>query len=397
MPFMGALIGGGLGLLGSSMSSNSASNAAAQSSAAQVEAAKIAAEAAKFKPIGTTTRFGSSQFGYDPSGNLTSAGYTMSPELLAQQNQLMTGAGAALPQAGMNAQAGQGMFNLGQQFMPSSTGYNASPESQAYASQLRGLSSQILPSSYDTTAAAQQYMQQQQGLLQPGRDQAYAGMQQQLQNSGRGGFSIAQGGNLGAANPEMQAYYNSIAQQDASLAANAQQIARSNLQGDITFGSNLAGNALTSQQNAEAIARQNMLGNISTGTGLMNSGIGLQSSAYNPYQTQFGLAQTLESAAQNPLDISSAMAGRTTAANQAGASGMLAAQNAAANLNYKANASSGLGAGLTGLAGNQQLMGGLGNWLNPTPVQDQGYSVGQGPAYAGNYDGGMWAPNRQGM
>ena len=335
MPFSAALVMGGASLLGGAMSSSSNAAAAERSAQAQVEAAKIAAEAAKFKPIGTTTRFGSSQFGYNDKGDLTSAGYTMSPELLAQQNQLMSGAGAALPQAGMNAQAGQGLFNLGQQY-----------------------------SAINPQEAAAQWMKQQQAILQPGQDQTYAALQQQLQNTGRGGFSVAQGGGMQSANPELAAYYNSLAQQQATLAGQATQMG----QQQTTFGA-----------------------------GLMGTGLDLQSAAYNPYKTQFGLAQTLESAAQQPLDISSAMAGRTTQANQAGASGMLAAQNSAANLNYGANAGSGLGSALTGLAGNQQLMSGLGNWLNTPSVQDQGYSVGQGPAYAGNYDGGMWAPNRQGM
>ena len=76
---------------------------------------------------------------------------------------------------------------------------------------------------------------------------------------------------------------------------------------------------------------------------------------------------------------------------------MLAAQNSAAKLNYGANASSPMGATLSGLAGNKEFGQALGNWWNTPTVQDQGYSVGTGPAYAGNYDGGMWAPNRQGM
>ena len=321
-----ALIGGGLGLLGSSMSASANRDAASQSAAAQVEAARIAAEASKFKPIGTTTRFGSSQFGYNPAGDLTSAGYTMSPELLAQQNQLMTGAGAALPQAGANAQAGQGLFNLGQQY-----------------------------SAINPQEAAAQWMKQQQAILQPGQDQTYAALQQQLQNTGRAGFSVAQGGGMQSANPELAAYYNSLAQQQAQLAGQATQMG----QQQTTFGA-----------------------------GLMGTGLDLQSAAYNPYKTQFGLSQTLESAAQQPLDISSAMAGRTTAANQVGAQGLLAAQNSAAGLNYGANRSSGLGAGLTGLAGNQQLMQGLGNWLNPsinTPSSLQSQVGG-----AGYGSGSMW-------
>jgi hypothetical protein len=323
---MGALIGAGVGLLGSSMTASSNRDAAASSAAAQVEAARIAAEAAKFKPIGTTTRFGSSQFGYNDKGDLSSAGYTMSPELLAQQNQLMTSAGAALPQAGANAQAGQGLFNLGQQYAAT-----------------------------NPQEAAAQWMKQQQAILQPGQDQTYAALQQQLQNTGRGGFSVAQGGGMQSANPEMAAYYNSLAQQQNQLAGQATQMG----QNQVTYGA-----------------------------GLMGTGIDLQSAAYNPYKTQFGLAQGLESAAQQPLDISSAMAGRTTAANQVGAAGMLAAQNSAANLNYRANTGSGLGSALMGLAGNQQLMSGLGNWLNPsinTPASPQSQVGGTGFG-----SGSMW-------
>ena len=81
-----ALIGGGLGLLSSSMAADSARDAAQISANAQLEASRMAAEEARFRPIGVTTRFGQSQFGFDPSGRLSSAGYTVSPELQAYQN-----------------------------------------------------------------------------------------------------------------------------------------------------------------------------------------------------------------------------------------------------------------------------------------------------------------------
>jgi hypothetical protein len=80
-----ALIGGGLNLLSSSMAADSARDAAQTSANAQLEASRMAAEEARFRPIGVTTRFGSSQFGFDPSGRLSSAGYTVSPELQAYQ------------------------------------------------------------------------------------------------------------------------------------------------------------------------------------------------------------------------------------------------------------------------------------------------------------------------
>ena len=317
-----ALIGGGLGLLGGAMSSNAASNAAAQSSAAQIEAARIAAEASKFKPIGTTTRFGSSQFGYDPSGNLTSAGYTMSPELKAQQDILMGRSGGALDLAGTNAGAGQGLFNLGAQYAATS------PQE-----------------------AAAQWMKQQQDILRPGQDQAYAALQQNLQNSGRGGLSIAQGGDLASANPEAAAYYNSLAKQQALLAGQATEMGQKQ---------------------------------VFYGAGLMGTGIDLQSAAYNPYKTQFGLAQTLEGAAQQPLDLSSSLAGRTTAANQFGQTGLLAAQNAAATLNYNANKTSPWGTALAGAASNPQLISGIQNWMTPqaTPTDMTGF---QSPYTAPTY------------
>lgn len=312
-------ITGGLALAGGLLGSASQRSAASQASDAQIRAAEIAAEASKFKPIGTTTRFGSSQFGYDPSGNLTSAGYTMSPELKAQQDLLMSGAGGALDQAGMNAGAGQGLFNLGAQYAATS------PQE-----------------------AAAQWMKQQQAILQPAQDQTYAALQQQLQNTGRGGFSVAQGGGLAAANPEAAAYYNALAQQQERLAGQATQMG---------------------QQQAQY------------GAGLMGTGIDLQSAAYNPYKTMFGLSQTLEGAAQQPFGLSSELAGRTSSANQFGASGLMAAENAAATRNYGANATSPWATGAAALADNPQFVSGISNWLNP-PTQ-------QGPVSMPGY-GGMW-------
>ena len=62
---MGAIIGGGLGLLGGMQASKAASSAAnaqlqagREANAANLEAARIAAEAAKFKPYSITSGFG---------------------------------------------------------------------------------------------------------------------------------------------------------------------------------------------------------------------------------------------------------------------------------------------------------------------------------------------------
>ena len=60
----------GVGLFGSALSTKTAQ-----------EAAKAAAEAMRFKPVGVTTRFGTTNYTYDDKGNLVSAGYTLTPEI----------------------------------------------------------------------------------------------------------------------------------------------------------------------------------------------------------------------------------------------------------------------------------------------------------------------------
>ena len=63
MPFSAALVMGGTSLLGGVLGGNASRDAANTSARAQLEAARIAAEAAKFRPVGVTTRFGASQLG----------------------------------------------------------------------------------------------------------------------------------------------------------------------------------------------------------------------------------------------------------------------------------------------------------------------------------------------
>ncbi len=247
------LLGAGASLLGGFMQGESNKQAANTQAAAQTEAARIAADAQRFRPVGVTTAFGKSNFGTDAAGNLTSAGYILSPEMAAQRDAFLRQAGTSgMSLAEQGGQAGQGLFNLGQ-------GYLATSPQQA----------------------AQDWMKTQQQLLQPGQDQAYAKLQQNLQNTGRGGLAIAQGGMLGAANPEAQAYYNALAQRDLGLASQAQQEGRAATQ---------------------------------FGQGLLGAGIDITSQAYNPYKTQFGLAQNLETAGQNALNIGSELGGRAATA-----------------------------------------------------------------------------------
>lgn len=330
MAWYDSLIAPAITAAGSIYAANQAAGAQQDVAAANTAAAQQAAEAAAFRPVGVTTRFGSSGFQYDDQGRLVGAGYQVAPDVAAQRESLMGLSGSSLAQAqaaqGLMPQysgAAQGLFNLGQQFLPTSTQYSASPESQAYAAQLRGIAGQAMPTSYDTTAAAQQYMQQQQGLLAPQREQQLAGIRNRLQQTGRSGLATGAtaAGGMAATNPEMAAYYNAIAQQDAQLAANAQQQARSNLQSDINLASSLGGQALQTQQAAEEIARQRMLSNLSTGTGLfgtsaglMGQGYGLQTQALAPWTSYLGGAQTLEGLGQQALTTGTSLGSSLAAA-----------------------------------------------------------------------------------
>jgi hypothetical protein len=235
-----------------------------------IDAETAAAKAgAQFRPIGMTTRFGSSQFAVDPTtGRLTSAGYTLSPEAKAAQDRFVKLAESGIQQAEGAQKA----------FEPLQTG----------AQRLFGLGNQYLAQSPQDVA--QNYLNQQMQLLQPGRELELANLQNRLQQQGRGGLSVAQGGALGATTPELQALFNARAQQEAQLAANAQQFGQQQVQ----FGAGLLG----------------------TGAQTMGQYYGGQQAAYAPYTTALGQIQALETAAQQPLNMSTALAQQSA---QAGA------------------------------------------------------------------------------
>ena len=267
------------------------------------KAAQIAADAAKFKPVGVTTAFGSSNFGYDANGNLTSAGYQLTPELAAQRDAIMKAAGTTGMDWMKNTQtAGQGLFNLGQ-------GYVAKTPEQAAA----------------------EWMAAQQKVLQPAQDTAYARMQQNLANTGRGGLSIAQGTGMGAANPEAQAYYNALMQQNNELAAAGQAEGRA----ATTFGQ-----------------------------GFMTGGLDLVSQGYNPYKTQFGTAQSVEQAGQNALDIGSALGGRAATAGANAGQTLYQGGTEAANATLEANAYNPYASLLAGGAKAPTIADFLNTWIN---------------------------------
>lgn len=257
-----ALISAGASLLGGYMQGESAKSAANTRAAAEERAARLAAEEARFRPVGVTTRFGSSQFTTGPDGRVSGAGYTLSPEMKAIQDRFLGLTGQGLTRAeGAREEfaplgaAGKNLFELGSQYLAQS------PEQ-----------------------AAAKYMAGQQNLLAPSRERQLAQLNTNLFNTGRGGLSVGAtgtrpggGAGLGATTPEMEAYYNSIAEQDAKIAAGAEQAGMDR----VRFGAGLFG----------------------TGGNLITQGYGGETAALNPYEAYLENMKTLEGLGQQPLDI----------------------------------------------------------------------------------------------
>jgi hypothetical protein len=237
-------------------------DAANQAAAQQRQAGITAANISGFRPVGMTNRFGTSQFTreIDPATGvpyISSGGYTAAPELSQLQNQLfgqfnpayMQGQNTAAQYAPLSG-ASQSLFNLGQQYLAQS------PEQ-----------------------AAQDYMTSQQNLLAPQREQQLAQLRNQQFQTGRTGLATGGtvAGGMAQTNPELAAYYNSIANQNLGLASQAQQAGQQRTQ----YGASLFG----------------------TGAGLLGSQVQGQAGAYAPLQTQLGLSGTVEQMAQMPYNL----------------------------------------------------------------------------------------------
>ena len=344
------LISGGLGTAGNLLQMQQ-SREAAQKAQAMIEAETAAAkQAAQFRPVGMTTRFGTSEFKVDPTtGQLVSAGYTLTPEAKAQQDRLVALQNQGLTQA-EQAQA---------QFAPLQTG----------AQSLFNLGNQYLAQS--PQQVAQNYLNQQLALLQPGRELELANLQNRLQQQGRSGLSVAQGGSYGATTPELQALYNARAMQEAQLAAQAQQAGQQQVQ----FGAGLLGQ----------------------GAQTMGQYYGGQQAAYAPYTTASGQVQGLEALGQQPLTMG---IGLGQQAAQAGANvgrlGLTGAQ-LSTNLATSADATRNLAAQGLIAAGNPNAMfgnaiggllsGGARALFSQTPLGSSGF--GTGLAYS-NQDMGLY-------
>jgi hypothetical protein len=304
----------GAGIVGGLMQGSSARSAARTQADAQLQAAQLAADEARFRPVGVTTRFGQSNFQYDPSGHVTGAGYTVAPEMQAYQNRLMGLANTGLTQAEQAQQQYQPLSNA--------------------ATGLFNLGSQYLQQSPDQVAA--DYMAKQQALLAPSREQQSANLMNQLQNTGRTGLSVAQGGGLQAANPEAAALANARAMQDLQLAAQAQQAGQQN----VAFGAGLFG----------------------TGSSLLGQYQQGQAGALTPFQSYLQSTQGIEQMGQGALDIGTNIGAKgmsPSAANAIYSGGTNAANSMAA-----ANAYNPLATALIQGSQNPQIRGAVSNWFN---------------------------------
>ena len=268
-----------------------ASNTAAEQ---QRQAGITSANISAFRPVGMTSRFGTSQFTreIDPATGtpyISSGGYTAAPELSQLQNQLfgqfnpayMQGQNMAAQYAPLGG-ASQSLFNLGQQYLATS------PDQ-----------------------AAQDYMTAQQNLLAPQREQQLAQLRNQQYQTGRTGLATGgtTAGGMAQTNPELAAYYNSIANQNLGLASQAQQAGQQRAQ----FGASLFG----------------------TGAGLLNTQVGGQAGAYAPLQTQLGLSGQVEQMSQQPYQLGLQLGTAQQPGQSAGASVYNQGQLAGAQTQYQ--------------------------------------------------------------
>ena len=252
---MGKAIGSVLGSITGAKQTIGAANVAA-------EQQRQAAQAAAFRPVGMTTRFGTSQFtrATDPATGLPyieSAGYTAAPELQALQNQLFS-------QFGQGLQLGE---YTADQYMPLA----------GAAQNLFGFGAQQLAES--PQAARERFIQGQQAALAPMQEQTLSGIRNRLFQTGRTGLATGgtAAGGMQATNPELAAYYNALAQQQAQISAGADA-------------------AVQAQQQSAA----NLFGQ---GAGLLGTLTSGQTAAYSPLQNLLGLSGQVEGLAQQPYQL----------------------------------------------------------------------------------------------
>lgn len=319
---------------GSIIQGNKAASAARDAANQQREAGERAAQYQQFRPVGITTGFGSSQFTQGPYG-VESASYTLTPELQGIRNRLISQAVANQPELlAQYAQplydASQGLFSLGGSYL------GANPQE-----------------------VAAKYISDRQGLLAPSRAAEFGRLTARNYATGRGGLGVQTGTGTAPANPAMQAFYNSIFQQDKVLAAEAEQAAMDR----IRFGADL----------------------YSAGGGLLSNIPKLTTAGYGPLQTQLGLASSIEDLGQEALTLGLDVGGRNAAAGARAGQSLLESGIRASQTQQAANSWSPFGTALQGLG--QSYMGGAFKGILGNPNQYGGlFGGGQVPTYSSGFE-----------
>jgi hypothetical protein len=309
-----AIAGPVLTTVGGLISGGKGADAARGQAEALRAAGQRSSEMAQFRPIGLRTGFGTSNFRVNELGQVEEAGYTLNPELEALRNRFTAGATGydptRLQQLTEPIYGGAtSLFNLGGSYL------GATPQD-----------------------VAAKYISDRQSLLQPSRAAEFGRIQARNFATGRGGLGVQTGTGGAPANPALQAYYNSIFQQDKALAAEADQAAMER----IRFGGELYGAG-----------------------GKLASGIpSLFSGSFLPIETQLNLAKSIESLGQNPyqmsIDLANAQAGAGARAGQL----YLQPQEAAARAYSQYQGYSPLGTAMSGLGSTMGGGGGFGQLGN---------------------------------
>jgi hypothetical protein len=195
-------------------------------------------------------------------------------------------------------------------------------------------------------------MRTQQAALAPSQERTLAGIRNQLFQTGRSGVATGgtEAGGMQSSNPELQAYYNSLAQQNLQLATQAESAAQQRQ----AYGAGLFGSAGT------------LLGQISP----------LTTAGYAPLQTQLGLANTMETMAQQPITLGSALGAQAAESGARAGQFQLQGELAASPLTQAANSYSAWGTGLQGLGSAIQSFGN--GAMAGQPTQATGTYAGRG-------------------
>jgi hypothetical protein len=296
---------------------------------------------AQFRPVGLRTGFGTSNFRVNELGQVEEAGYGLTPELESLRNRFTTGATGYDPTRVQQLTepiygGAASLFNLGGSYL------GANPQD-----------------------VAAKYISDRQGLLQPSRAAEFGRINARNYATGRGGLGVNTGTGGAPTNPALQAYYNSIFQQDRALAAEADTEAMNR----IRFGSSLYSAG----------------GNLAAGIPSLFSG------SFLPIETQLKLAQSVEALGERPFAMSQELARLQAGAGASAGNLYLQPQAgaAAAYGNYQGyspfgSALSGLGSTVSGGNFSNLFSSGGGGGYSAAPYAPTNPGFG---SYGGGYYG----------